>query len=202
MRDCFVLVFSHSIWFKKKSPFLLNARLRHHISKFKDEDPEFVRKMIESFYADDLVTVEDSTEKAFTMYEKSKNRPTRGGFKLQKWMTNDRALKDLTDQNENRKPASKRVSTKEETYAKFTLGAEVSKSCPKVLGLLWDYGNDEICFDLATIVAKAQEIRPTKRNVLSVLASMFDPVGIIRPVIVCMKMLFQELCYDSIGWDD
>lgn len=83
--------------------------------------------MIESFYADDLVTVEDSTEKAFTMYEKSKNRPTRGGFKLQKWMTNDRALKDLTDQNENRKPASKRVSTKEETYAKFTLGAEVSK---------------------------------------------------------------------------
>lgn len=83
--------------------------------------------MIESFYADDLVTVEDSTEKAFTMYEKSKNRPTGGGFKLQKWMTNDRALKDLTDQNENRKPASKRVSTKEETYAKFTLGAEVSK---------------------------------------------------------------------------
>lgn len=158
--------------------------------------------MIESFYADDLVTREDSTEKAFTMYEKSKNRPARGGFKLQKWMTNDRALKDLTDQNENRKPASERVSTKEETYAKFTLGAEVSKSCPKVLGLLWDYENDEICFNLAKIVAKAQEIRPTKRNVLSVLASMFDPLGIIRPVIVCMKMLFQELCCDSIGWDD
>ena len=76
------------------------------------------------------------------------------------------------------------------------------QSCPKVLGLLWDYGNDEICFDLATIVAKAQEIRPTKRNVLSVLASMFDPLGIIRPVFVCMKMLFQELCYDSIAWDD
>ena len=29
------------------SPFLLNASLRHHISKFKDEDPEFVRTMIE-----------------------------------------------------------------------------------------------------------------------------------------------------------
>ena len=31
---------------------------------------------------------------------------------------------------------------------------------------------------------------------------MFDPLGIISPVTVCMKMLFQELCRDSIGWDD
>lgn len=46
------------------SPFFLNATLRHHISKFKDEDLEFVRKMIESFYVDDLVTGEDSTVKA------------------------------------------------------------------------------------------------------------------------------------------
>lgn len=31
---------------------------------------------------------------------------------------------------------------------------------------------------------------------------MFDPLGIISPVIVCMKMLFQELCRDNLGWDD
>lgn len=54
------------------SPFLLNATLRHHMSKFKGEDPEFVRRMIESFYVDDLVTGEDNTAKAFTLYEKSK----------------------------------------------------------------------------------------------------------------------------------
>ena len=37
----------------------LNATLRHHNSKFKDEDADFVRRMIESFYVDDLVTEED-----------------------------------------------------------------------------------------------------------------------------------------------
>lgn len=31
---------------------------------------------------------------------------------------------------------------------------------------------------------------------------MFDPLGIISPVIVCIKMLFQELCRDNVGWDD
>ena len=88
------------------------------------------------------------------------------------------------------------------SYAKFTQGAEVSKGCSKVLSFPWNYENDVICFNFAKIVAKAQEVRPTKRNVLSALASMFDPLGIISPVIVYMKMLFQELCRDSIGWND
>ena len=47
------------------SPFLLNATLRHHISKYKDVDPEFVRKMIESVYVDDLVTGEKDAGDAF-----------------------------------------------------------------------------------------------------------------------------------------
>lgn len=83
------------------SPFRLNATLRYHISRFKDEDPEFVRKMIESFYVDNLVTGEDDTTKAFSLYVKSKNRMARGGFKLRKWMTNDKVLKGLIDADEN-----------------------------------------------------------------------------------------------------
>ena len=31
---------------------------------------------------------------------------------------------------------------------------------------------------------------------------MFDPLGIISPVIVCIKMLFQGLCRDNVGCDD
>ena len=49
------------------------------------------------------------------------------------------------------------------------------------------------------IVAKAQEVPQTKQNLLSVLASKFDPLGKISPITVCVKMLFQELCRDSIG---
>ena len=184
------------------SPFHLNATLRHHISKFKDEDADFVRRMIESFYVDDLVTGKDDTGKAFTLYKGSKDRLARGGFKLRKWKTNDEVLRGLIAQDENHKSADESVTNEEETYAKLTLGSEISKSCPKVLGLPWDCESDLICFSFEKIVAKAQEIQPTKRSLLSILASMFDPLGIISPVTVCIKMLFQEQCRDNLGWDD
>ena len=117
--EILVYRFCRVVFGLNESPFLLNATLRHHISKFKDEDPEFVRRMIERFYVDDLVTGEDNTAKAFTLYEKSKNRLASGGFKLRKWMTNDKALKDLIEQEENRKPENTSVTTEEESFAKF-----------------------------------------------------------------------------------
>ena len=42
----------------------------------------------------------------------------------------------------------------------------------------------------------------TKRNLLSLLAGLFDPLGIISPMIVCMKILFQNLCCENWGWDE
>ena len=38
------------------SPFLLNGTIRHHLATFAEADPEFVRKMFESFYVDDMVS--------------------------------------------------------------------------------------------------------------------------------------------------
>ena len=43
---------------------------------------------------------------------------------------------------------------------------------------------------------------PTKRIILRSLATIFDPVGLLSPIIVPPKVLFQELCSDRVGWDD
>lgn len=42
----------------------------------------------------------------------------------------------------------------------------------------------------------------TKRNLLSLLAGLFDPLRIISPMIVCMKILLQNLCCENWGWDE
>ena len=184
------------------SPFLLNATLRHHISKFKDEDPEFVRKMIEGFYVDDLVTGDSNTSDTYTLYEKSKQRMASGGFKLRKWMTNDKVLRERIAQIESNATESAIVTSEEESYAKFILGSgQASKSCPKVLGLPWDCEKDVIQFSFEKLASKALDMHPTKRSLLSLLASIFDPLGIISPIIVCMKILFQELCCENFDWD-
>ena len=48
----------------------------------------------------------------------------------------------------------------------------------------------------------AGELSLTKRNILRVIAKVFDPLGLISPVVIEMKVLFQELCKCKIGWDD
>ena len=41
----------------------------------------------------------------------------------------------------------------------------------------------------------------TKRNILSILAGLSDPVGLTSPAGVRAKCLFQDLCKESLGWD-
>ena len=87
-----VCPFSRVVFGLNASPFLLNAMLRYHVSKYKDEDPEFVRKMLEGFYVDDLVTGENNSKAAYHLYATSKERMAAGGFRLRKWMTfNDKS---------------------------------------------------------------------------------------------------------------
>lgn len=64
------------------SPFLLNGTIRHHLATSAEVDPEFVRKMVESFYLDDLVSGESTTDKAYNLYSKAKVRMANGGFNL------------------------------------------------------------------------------------------------------------------------
>ena len=75
------------------SPFLLNETIRHHLATFAEADPKFVKKMVDSFYVDHLVSGDSTTDKAHDLYNKARVRMANGGFRLQKWKTNDPKLK-------------------------------------------------------------------------------------------------------------
>lgn len=47
----------------------------------------------------------------------------------------------------------------------------------------------------------ARSLEPTKRNVLRIAAKLFDPLGLISPVMVVLRMLLQELCLSKCDWD-
>jgi hypothetical protein len=185
------------------SPFLLNATIRHHVSKYLERDPRFVQKVLESFYVDDLVSGDSTVEKAFELYDKATGRMAEGGFKLRKWLTNSSTLQGKIGVHENNRCGNKHIVGDHESYAKLSLemtGCETK--CPKVLGQAWDNKRDEFKFDIVRIGEKAKTLSPTKRNLLSVLASLFDPLGLISPVNVCAKILFQDVCKDKLDWDE
>ena len=83
------------------------------------------------------------------------------------------------------------VKAAEETYAESMLPINQS-SLPddkKVLGVRWDVPSDQLVFSLDGIVKTAMQIKPTKRNVVSVIGQIYDPLGFLSPVTILFKTL-------------
>ena len=124
-----------------------------------------------------------------------------GGFKLRKWLTNDDEVRRKIQTDSATNEAQQPVSEEDNSYAKSSLHSLGSKG-QKVLGLAWDFEEDTISLDLAAIAKQSEGLPATKRNTLKLLAGIFDPLGIIGPVTVTAKILFQDACQVKVGWDD
>ena len=140
-------------------------------------------------------------EEGKELYETAKIRMKEGGFNLRKWKTNDQTLaEEFKCKTEEVK--SGKCEQSDDTYVKEVLGAENSDSKTKVLGITWDMIADKFEFDLTKVGKSDPEARITKRSILSMIAKLFDPLGLVSPIIVSAKVLFQELCTMKLGWDD
>ncbi|XP_011858336.1 PREDICTED: uncharacterized protein LOC105555899 [Vollenhovia emeryi] len=69
----------------------------------------------------------------------------------------------------------------------------------KILGHLWDTQHDAFCY---TVGPLERHCKPTKRQVLSSIAQIFDPLGLIGPVIVRAKIFMQQLWQLQLSWDE
>ena len=219
-----VLRFTRVVFGVSSSPFLLNATLKYHVEKYKDEDPEFVKRFRRSIYVDDLSSGAPESDAGYELYLKSKVRLAEAGFNLRKFISNSAELRERIQCNESRmsnpvtsdiifepermqssQDVPERDVTKEDkTYARSTLGAleDATSTEQKVLGVRWNYLNDTFVFQLREIASLERDTEPTKRNVVSIAAKFYDPPGFLSPVILQFKLFFQELCKRQMGWDD
>ena len=161
--DIVVYRFNRVVFGVNSSPFLLNAVIHHHVNQYKDVDPQFVECLINSFFVDDLVTSCRDSETAYSLYKNAKVRMSDGGFKLRKWKTNDRLLAEQIQRNEGELMVS-------DSSVEKSINLENNKS--KVLGLLWDSRCDKLEFNLGKIAEDASLVAPTKRGILSGLATV------------------------------
>lgn len=72
----------------------------------------------------------------------------------------------------------------------------------QVLGVRWAVTNDVFTFDLGSIADQMKETIPTNRNAVSLATRFFDPLGVITPLTIRFKLLFQQLCETKVGWDE
>ena len=54
----------------------------------------------------------------------------------------------------------------------------------KILGIPWDSDKDILVYDFKAIMKDAQKSKPTKRNLLKIISSRYDPIGLIQPILI------------------
>ena len=61
--------------------------------------------------------------------------------------------------------------------------------------------NDYLIYYFEDLVESFKSVLRTKRIILGLIAKFYDPLSLIQPVIINLKLLFQEVCLTNVDWD-
>ncbi|XP_066602498.1 uncharacterized protein [Prorops nasuta] len=140
--------------------------------------------LLHETYVDDIFSGAEHLEDARQKRDQLISILQTAGINLDKWASNEHSL--LSNHLE-----SSHDYTNEKT---IRLDQAV-----KTLGLLWKPDIDAFAFNLQGVVCNNGE--STKRGILSSLARLFDPLGLLAPVVVRAKILLQDLWILRLDWD-
>ena len=147
-------------------------------------DDEFIKHhILNSFYVDDLVASVKSVEEVCSLINTLKNTLLSRGFNLRKYVVND---EDLMNQIPS-------IDRSDSIDTNFSYEGDL-----KALGMAWDVNSDEFYFRLGQNVRYVH----TKAGMLSVVASIFNPLGLVSPITITGMMLFQDATRLKIGWKE
>ena len=198
--DVTVLRFTRVVFGVSASPFLLNATIDHHMKKFESTDGEFVKKFRRSVYVDDVTAGAHDVEGAYEFYIKSKLRMAEGGFNLRKFATNSPEQRQRIYDNEQASVGGFETQREPNPTPQSSHSTRQSSE-QQVLGVLWNADSDQLIFDISDIYRAMKDSPPTKRNTVSLATRFFDPLGVMSPISVRFKLLFQRICEAGVGWD-
>ncbi|XP_003742378.1 uncharacterized protein LOC100901726 [Galendromus occidentalis] len=89
-----------------------------------------------------------------------------------------------------------------ENGAAMSLSGANTSGIFKVLGILWCSTTDNLEFSLAMVGERARsQEKLTKRFVLSFVASIYDPCGVLTPFTLRGRRLIQEMWSENLEWE-
>ena len=170
----------------KSSPTCANFALQTCADDHSDEYPHIKRIVRDHFYMDDLFVSTDTIQEAIGIVRDLRLVLSRGGFNLTKWISNSpEILKNVPPDHRALSPDEIRHPSKDQ----------------KVLGVDWKLSTDELEFSPTKLVSHFQT-KPTQRSLLRATSSVFDPLGIVAPVIIRFRIIQQNIWRTGLKWDD
>ncbi|XP_035229061.1 uncharacterized protein LOC118201134, partial [Stegodyphus dumicola] len=83
-------------------------------------------------------------------------------------------------------------------HSEYTFAEQQESASVKTLGVLWNTQTD--CFLFTMTIPHSNSY--SKRDVLSLISKMFDPFGLIGPVVTKAKIFMQRLWLVKLDWND
>ncbi|XP_045459918.1 uncharacterized protein LOC123670468 [Melitaea cinxia] len=165
------------------APYLAVKSLQRLADDAEFKYPEAAKIIKNDFYIDDLLTGCETEDEAIEIYNNMNKLLNSGGFDLQKWSSNNQNVLKYIGENKR---------------DDHELPLKIN-SLVKVLGVIWNRDTDNFEYTLNLAETK-QPI--TKRQILSNIAKLYDPLGWLAPVVVIAKIIIQKLWKSGLEWDD
>ncbi|XP_062711689.1 uncharacterized protein LOC134289605 [Aedes albopictus] len=160
--------------------------------EFASEFPKAVDAVIRHHYVDDYLDSFGTIEEAVQIGCEVKEIHARGGFEIRNFLSNSAEI-------------AERVGSQSTMMEKILqAGKEEFAEC--VLGMRWIPSSDNFTYslqlreDLRNVLADGHT--PTKREILRVVMSLFDPLGLITFYLIHGRVLMQDIWASRIDWDD
>ena len=154
------------------SPFLLESTVKYHLNLTNTENSLKVAKNI---YVDNIITGVETTKEAENLYVEIKSCFNKASMNMREWTTNDFKFSNFLPSED-----------------------KVNKQCVKVLGIIWDTHTDTFQYQIDGI----KNLCLTKRDIMKSIPTIFDPHGLLSPVLLPGKLLLQNLWKIGYKWDD
>ncbi|KAK0150310.1 hypothetical protein N1851_008772 [Merluccius polli] len=168
------------------SPSIANFALQQtaddNTSRFGEEVTETIKC---NFYVDDCLKSVPTVERAIELTRELRDACSRGGFVLTKLVSNNRKVLASIPEEHRARPV------KDLDLDREKLPLE------RALGIQWNIESDMFTFK---VTVKSRP--PTRRGILSIVSSIYDPFGFLCPFILPAKRILQELCRAKLGWDE
>ncbi|XP_062533722.1 uncharacterized protein LOC134202737 [Armigeres subalbatus] len=156
--------------------------------------PRAVEGILNNHYVDDSLESYESIHEAIEISQQMRFVHQQAGSELRNWLSNSSDLLIALGVSMDSSKQDKAFTTDKQT------------NYDRVLGLLWLTQEDAFSFstEMKPEIANSlrDDERPTKRQMLKCLMSLFDPLGLLSLFVVHGKILLQEVWREGIQWDE
>ncbi|PFX16138.1 Uncharacterized protein K02A2.6 [Stylophora pistillata] len=173
------------VWGGTSSPGCANLALKRTAEENQRGKEKTTHFLTTNFYVDDGLMSTSTVVEAVSVVKEAREMCAKGGFKLHKFISNNREVLESL-------PAEDRASgIKDLDLDLDPLLME------RVLGVEWCVERDSFKFKI-----NLKDKPVTRRGILSIVSSVYDPFGMAAPLLLRRKRIFQHLCKEGIDWDD